>query len=917
MMGRPLSSADPRDDVRGRSDADAVGARAEVVRGRVIGRYLLLEQLHAEARAEVFAAYDEDLERQVTLHVLRGDAALDAQRRRSVLRDAQAIARVRHPNVLTVFDVGTVDGRLYLATDRIGGTTLGAWLRERGRGRVDRLLEVLVPAARGLAALHAADVVLGRFDAEHVLLDVEDDRVVRVRVSPFEPSATSRAEHDAATREADASVADARDDQLDFCAVAFEALWGHPPFGAARTRGDATIDDRGGHQVPPRLRRAILRGLEGDPAARHPDMAALVDAIVRARRRRWPSVVGVAGVAAVLALAVGSARRDAVVEDGCGGGVALVSQRWNDERRGALLRDAGRLPVTQVQDARTRVARRLDAYAAAWTGLYERTCREQDAGGELARARAACVEDLRLHFGAIVDALTAPAAAAVDADALANDLPPLNGCDRVESTVWISVAHDDATAPELLQVLAEVREIGIARVGGGDPAALEQRTVALMRRAEQLGNPYVSASVRLEVAIGALLRGDIERALADADRAFDDAVRSGADMVAVSAVAMLLRVLIVAPSAEVDGARWLVVARALLARSGPHDALEADIALHASRLAAARGDAETALAEQRAASEATLRAFGPETPQAGSLWAAEAGLLIRLGRYEEALPRIDAAIERLEAAYGRDHLGVLEALEIRAFVLDGLGDADGALALLAEIVRRVESLTGRETFVSSAAYNVAQVAAVHGHVAMAAQYLATSRARWPVPGEAVGEAQFEYVDAMLSLAAGAPELCIGFAEDALRRLPTGAVASSVRRTTAIFRAECQLVAGRWRAAAAGLDAERLVSGVEGDEAAWGALGVAAASACGDVVGVASSLAIAESSRITAADMRKFVEAARLLAVDDRSPSRRAEAARLRDAVVRSAFPGDPVARVLDQWIAGSWPPADRSGCAPQ
>jgi len=285
-----------------------------------IGRYLVLEILGTGGMGVVYAAYDPELDRKVALKVMdpESDVVRVSRRQDYLRREAQALARLAHPNIVAIHDVGVVGGRVFVAMEFVAGRTLRDWWQETARGW-QAVVAVMVQAGQGIVAAHAAGLVHRDIKPDNLLIGGDGRvRVADFGIARFEPGAAvstlGSGIRDIVTvagrngaigtpaymspeQHADQDVGPASD-QFSFCVTLYEGLYGQRPYlgntsrMASAMRAGPPTRPAGAPILPAWLDQALRRGLAPDPADRWPSMQALLDVLavdpeLRRTRRRW------------------------------------------------------------------------------------------------------------------------------------------------------------------------------------------------------------------------------------------------------------------------------------------------------------------------------------------------------------------------------------------------------------------------------------------------------------------------------------------------------------------------------------------------------------------------------------------------------------------------------------------------------
>jgi eukaryotic-like serine/threonine-protein kinase len=713
------------------SDAPAVEDTVELERGTSVGRYTVLGLVGKGGMGEVYAAYDPDLDRKIALKLLRARGT-DAHSRARLLREAKAIAKLSHANVVVVHDAGTFDDRVFVAMEFIEGQTLKEWLAAAKRSRA-AILEVFGAAARGLAAAHAAGLVHRDFKPHNVMVSKDggvrvmdfglarqvdaadddaaaaDDEAAALPASPDDLTFTRTGELVGtplymAPEQFQATRTDARTDQFSFCVALYQALYrAHPFKGAsidvlvARVLAGEVQPPPPKHDVPTWLRRVVVRGLSVAPAARWPSMAALIEALehdpARARRR-WGVAAGVVLVAGAAAFAL--VRGPGRAESLCRGGPTRLAGIWEPPvggarpRRDALAAAFLRAGGAATADTWTRVEGLLDRYAGSWLGMYRDACEATHTRGEQSPEtldlRMDCLDERRAAMGALTTVLAnADAAAVAGAVDAVDALPPIDRCGDIrllrEGT---DAPRDEATRARISDLRARLATAkALSLTGRYDEATrLGQELVG---EARALGNRGLLAQTLATVAwfsIGTHFRPEIVPQLEES--AWTAIAVKRDDVAAQSATYLQAAEGYYLGHHEV-GRRWARLATALIERMGPgHDLLRAWLMTDEALMRGEENDDQGSLELLKHALELKQRALPPDHPDVALGLDDIAETYHRLGREDEALRLNARALDLLTRAYGPSAPEVARVRDNGAEYLLAVGRAKEALAAAEE-----------------------------------------------------------------------------------------------------------------------------------------------------------------------------------------------------------------------------------------
>lgn len=724
-----------------------------------IGRYRMREELGRGGFGAVYSAYDPELEREVAVKLLlprKGRENPKWQAR--LVREAQTLAQLEHPNVVSVYDVGTDDASrgVYIVMELLRGHSARTWVKAEPRPTWQHVVGVFLGACKGLAAAHAMEIVHRDFKPSNVMID--DAGIAKVidfglarELTELDTTRGSGASGSHSMRSGGSSLTSMgtvmgtppymppeqhmaagagnvgpASDQYALCVSLFEVLYGTRPFIAddldelytlkRELKVGSVPKDRG---VPKAVHRVLLRGLAPDPALRWPSMDALSEALAAAARPRTKmlgaAVVGAGTVAVAVLIGIGQA---GAKEDPCRTLASRADEVWSPTRVESLQRSV-------LEDARggeaavwTAARGRLETRLQSWRGALDEACAAE------ATARVECLDqwlrDVETSLGVIQsEGVTASATMGV-----VDAVPPLAQCG---SAHWASGLDDIPLRDGF------VRARALARAGRGDEALA--LVASLVTEARALDNNALLAQAQLTAG---LVYAERER-LEDARQALIEATSLadgiGLDGVAAEAAIALVRVCGAMGRFD-DAHQWKAVAGARMARLGEPPylrrmSLAAEVfeLIYEGRFAEAYALGEELVdllpgdtlgyERARALANVAMTAFelgrihearavaaearamlaavvGEEHAAVGRILADEGRYTVAAGEVAEGVEMMRRAVELLEAAGGPNDPYALNTKRTLADSLARLGKVEESLAMLRQTYESTVALYGKE-----------------------------------------------------------------------------------------------------------------------------------------------------------------------------------------------------------------------------
>jgi len=609
--------------------------------------YRIEAELGAGGMGRVYRATDLRLSRSVAIKLHSHARAPEL-----LQREATALAKLAHPHVVTVYEVGTWAGHPWVAMEYVDGGDLRSWLATPRA--TDEILTRFREAGRGLQAAHAAGLVHRDFKPENVLVGSDQ----RARVADFGLASEHGASVDGpsgtpsymAPEQREGGPITAAADQYAFAVSLWEALTGARPDGGKPAR-----------PLPSHVEKALRRALATEPSERWPSLEPLLAELARdpSRVRRGALLVGAAALVAGSVAWFARSPAPTPTRASCDDGTAAMAATWTPAVRAGL---------------EPRAVSALEAWTGQWRTEHRAAC-EAPQTERMRDLRMACLERARTSLAATLAVITP--ARALDAVVA---LPRIEDCadpsllagepDPQRSVVDRTI---DLAANALVARARALRQTGQAK------EAVIAGTAALAF-GEHHRRPRITAEARMELAAATYSAGTLDGVLAMFEQAAQDAAAAHDDVLEARAWGSVVDMLLLRLEKPEEAERLLVVQDAAVARAGKPPALIAMLVLSRADLAMARQDWTAAIAGFEAAIRQYTALYGPDDERVMRAYHRIATAYVALQQAAPAITALAEATTRLERKYGPEHPRLGVTLTTLGTVQAGVGETAAAIA---------------------------------------------------------------------------------------------------------------------------------------------------------------------------------------------------------------------------------------------
>lgn len=725
-----------------RSTPDPNGIAA----GAHFGRYVILDRLAAGGMGEVYAAWDPNLDRKVALKILRADIRTDlgeSQGRSRLVREAQSMAKLSHPNIVTVHDVGrSDDGEVFIAMEFLDGVPLREWLTQQKRSWTE-VLGAFVDAGRGLSQAHKAGIIHRDFKPMNVVVT----HTGRVCVLDFGIARTA----DAAVTEPGVAAAspessqplelltlagavmgtpgymspeqyrgepvDARTDQFSFCVALYEGLYGLRPIVGTTLRELKAAAESGELPMPPEdndapdwLLPILRRGMAAKPSDRFASMDELLQALTSSptlhRKRRLQKIALAATTVTVCAVV---AAVWLFAPSPCPSAAGRWAGVWEPATQQRVQASFAATNTPYSSAAFEEVSRLFGAYRDAWLSEHHEACLathvRQEQSPELLDRRMACLGQ-RLNELRALTSLFQRADGQLVANAVhaVSAVPPVSSC-NVNAVLATSVAAPDPRSSQQVAALqAELTRIN-ALLDAGRLDAVRDGLKRIVAQVTAVGYAPLSAQLSLTSAKLAEAAGDFPTVTSASHQAAISAQTANDTETLFRAWTLLARIIGSSLLKPEDGRLFGRYAAAALERTARTPELEAELESALGLLEREAGNYARAIEHESRAVTLLTQAFGPRHPRVGRALQSLAWTESWAGDQLSATKHSREALALVRASVGDDHPLTAKVLAELGSIEEELGDFDNAILHQEQALAIREALYGPDHVMVTASLN--------------------------------------------------------------------------------------------------------------------------------------------------------------------------------------------------------------------
>lgn len=756
-------------------DLDGIEVHAP---GSMLGRYVIRKVLGAGGMGVVYEAYDPQLTRKVAIKVLRTtldgntspDAAASATQpghsrvednHRRLMREAKALAKLSHDNVVSVFDVGVIKGAPFFATEFVEARTLSQWWHESPRSWRETV-DIMLRAGAGLSAAHESGLVHRDFKPDNVLIGHDG----RVLVIDFGLVLGGAEREKAATLDgdgpdfADGNIAthgdglthtgavmgtpsymspeqragygvDAASDQLAFCVTLYEGLFGEKP-GGGRAEwlavSETAPQPASGTPAPPAWLWAVIRrGLQKDPNDRFISMASLLQELARRSRRRDRqrrlALVASLCLSSLVAL---PQLLSADTNELCRSGANQLHAAWDDDVRIRAQRAFGASDSSFAGDSWTRIDSTLQGYRRAWLDSYSDSCEathvDQRQSMALLDLRMACLQDRSTALRAMSSELATADAELIERSiAAVLELPPIADCNDLERLKSRQPLPDNPSLRDAVRALQhELAQLEVAFAAGRLEHALT-RGRALALEAAALG--YEPLLAKIHAVLGQA-HFDERAKVEHLERALSHARAAGDPEQAATVANALFFARGYLGNDHAEAENLMRQAMALVEAAGRRPEQLAELYFNQGVLSSLQGDHASSLKSINKAARLTLQIHGEDSLAYAKIVGNIADAQWFNRNYEAALAARLRSRTILMNLYGAEHPQMLAADMRLATAHADLGRAEDARRIGRETLARCQRVLGQMHVRCGVHYaTVADLESAAGHIARSGELL--------------------------------------------------------------------------------------------------------------------------------------------------------------------------------------------------